>query len=146
MSNRKMKRARAHLFEHLPAALGYAHAMNDILALDMNTMLTVAAEAGIPTFGALDAAMIQHTAAILVAKDRAEREALLDRVAAHRRAISLYGYRGSAVAMLLAPISKEMPPAYWHFRVLLDENGRVMDADAERHDAVSGLPSAKMFH
>lgn len=136
--NRKERRAREHLFRHLPEALGYAHALNDIIALDLHTMTSAAKEAGLPTFAALCDETVKLRAAIITEKDRAERLALRDRIGTFNRAVSLYGYNGSAIPTLLAPISKEMPPAEWHWRVVIDENGCVEDADAERHVAAPG--------
>lgn len=100
MSNRTVRRARALLRKHLPQALALAHAMNDIIALDLHTMMQAAKEAGLPTFKALDDEMIGYRTAIITAKDRAERQALRDRIGTFNRAIGLYGYSGSALPML----------------------------------------------
>lgn len=135
MAERKEHRAREHLFRHLPEALGYAHALNDALALDLHTMMQCANAAGLSTFDALDIEMIKYKPAIITAKDRAERSAFRNRIGSFNRAITMYGPGGSAIPMLLAPISKEMPPAAWHWRVAIDDNGCVQDADQERHVA-----------
>jgi len=143
MENRKQRKARDRLFKRLPEVLGFAHALNDIVALDLHALMENAKRAGIGTFPELDRAMIKFIPAIIIAKDRAERQALADRVTAYRLAMELFGDRGSALASFLVPISKEMPPAEWHFRVLLDDCGRVNDAntagDPERHAAAASI-------
>lgn len=134
------KRARTRLLENWPEAIALAHALNDCVTLDLYTMMEIAKAAGLSTFAEVNAATAQVIPQTIVWKDRAERLVFRDRAKAFNRAMKQYGHRGAALDGLLVSFSKEMPPADWHWRVLLGDDGRIYDAnvgieEAERPEA-----------